>query len=116
MTKHGLSFKPHIRVIEPVGFFEMLELERRCRFVVTDSGGVQKEAFFFAKPCITLRDQTEWVETVRSGWNIITGVDGKRIRTAFNNVRVPDERPQFYGDGTAGRQMLEILSDQFKNL
>jgi len=112
LSQHGLAFKSHILVIEPVGFYEMLELEKRCRLVVTDSGGLQKEAFFFAKPCITLRDQTEWVETVSSGWNVLTGADAERIRTAFANTRSPEDRPGFYGDGTAGRKMLQIITKQ----
>ena len=109
---HGLAFESHIEVIEPVGFFEMLELERMCSFVVTDSGGVQKEAFFFGKPCITLRGQTEWIETVSSGWNVLVDSDEERIRSAFYDIRVPDERPMFYGDGCAGSRILKILISQ----
>ena len=66
LNKYNLNFKPHISLINPVGFLDMLRLEKECSFIVTDSGGVQKEAYFFNKPCITLRDQTEWVELVES--------------------------------------------------
>ncbi len=110
LAAQGLRLAPHIRAIEPVGYLEMLALEGRCRFVVTDSGGVQKEAFFFGKPCITLRDQTEWVETVRSGWNTLTGADPARIRGAFHSVRAPGERPAFYGDGDSGSRIFSILA------
>jgi len=109
VAAQGLRLAPHIRAIEPVGFLEMLALESRCRFIVTDSGGVQKEAFFFGKPCITLRDQTEWVETVQSGWNTLTGADPERIRQAFERLRIPAERPAFYGDGDSGSKILFII-------
>jgi len=109
VAQQGLRLADHIRVTEPVGFFEMLELEGRCRFVVTDSGGVQKEAYFFGKPCITLRDQTEWTETVETGWNVLTGADTERIRAAFAAVRSPSARPDLYGDGNAGGKILEAL-------
>ncbi|MBN1837569.1 MAG: UDP-N-acetylglucosamine 2-epimerase (non-hydrolyzing) [Spirochaetales bacterium] len=109
LAQQDLRFADHVRLVEPVGFFEMLELERRCRFVVTDSGGVQKEAYFFGKPCITLRDQTEWTETVATGWNVLTGADTERIRAAFAAVRRPSARPDLYGDGNAGSKILEAL-------
>ena len=109
LAGQGLRFEGHVSMVEPVGFFEMLELERRCSLVVTDSGGVQKEAFFFGKPCITLRDQTEWTETVDSGWNVLTGADSDRIRRAFAGVRTPSERPNLYGDGDSGKRILDTL-------
>jgi UDP-GlcNAc3NAcA epimerase len=109
LAAQGLTMAPHIRAIEPVGYLEMLALETRCRFVVTDSGGVQKEAFFFGKPCITLRERTEWVETVQSGWNTLAGADPVRIRRAFQNLRAPAKRPAFYGDGDAGSKILSTL-------
>lgn len=105
----GLQFGKHILVTEPVGFFEMLHLEERCRFIVTDSGGVQKEAFFFGKPCITLRNETEWVETVESGWNTLVGADADKIRKAFGNLHLPPTKPSFYGRGDAAVKMLEII-------
>ncbi len=109
IARTGLELRPHVRVIEPVGFFEMLHLEDRCRFIVTDSGGVQKEAFFCGKPCITLRDQTEWVETVESGWNTLTGANRETIRQAFVDLKIPAIRPSFYGGGDAGQKMLDLL-------
>ena len=110
LASRGLSLAPHIRTVEPVGYLEMLALESRCRFVVTDSGGVQKEAFFFGKPCITLRDRTEWIETVQSGWNTLAGADPARIRRAFESLQVPSVRPAFYGDGDSGSRILSILT------
>jgi UDP-GlcNAc3NAcA epimerase len=112
LAHQKLRLAGHVRLIEPVGFFEMLELERRCRFVVTDSGGVQKEAYFFGKPCITLRDQTEWTETVESGWNVLTGANRERIREAFAGVPLPAERPDLYGDGNSGARILDTLVEE----
>jgi UDP-GlcNAc3NAcA epimerase len=109
LDRWGLSFKPHVVLIEPVGFFQMLRLEEICDFIVTDSGGVQKEAYFFKKPCITLRDETEWVETVQSGWNTLAGADERIIAEAFRHLAVPASSPAFYGDGTTGRKVLEHL-------
>jgi UDP-GlcNAc3NAcA epimerase len=105
----SLTFGRHILMTDPVGFFEMLLLEEHCRFIITDSGGVQKEAIFFGKPCITLRDQTEWVETVESGWNTLVGANADKISQAFRNLHVPPTTPSFYGKGDSGVKMLEII-------
>jgi UDP-GlcNAc3NAcA epimerase len=109
LAGQGLRLASHILAIEPVGFLEMLALESRCRFIVTDSGGMQKEACFLSKPCITLRDQTEWVETVQTGWNTLVGADPQKIRRAFERVRAPAKLPDFYGDGDAGSKILSLL-------
>ena len=112
LTEYDLKFKSHVKVIDPVGYFGMLELEMNCSCIVTDSGGVQKEAFFLKKPCITLRDQTEWVETVEIGWNTLAGTDPYKIVRAVENAAVPDTWPAFYGDGHCGEKILKILSDR----
>ena len=77
-------------------------------------GGVQKEACFFGVPCITLRRETEWVETVSSGWNTLTGVDEGMIRRAFESWHPQGERPALYGDGHAAEQICEILFRELK--
>ncbi len=109
----GLSLKPHIQVIPPQGYLNMIQMENRCRFILTDSGGVQKEAWFFQKPCITMRDQTEWVETVSAGGNTLAGADKEKIIQAIHNVMegkaVPRKWPSLYGSGNTGREILEIL-------
>jgi UDP-GlcNAc3NAcA epimerase len=106
----GISFGPHVRLVEPVGYLDMLELEDACEAVITDSGGVQKEAYFAAKPCFTLRDRTEWIETVESGWNRLFGIgDLKGIGQALRAPAPPGVPARLYGDGMAGVKMLETL-------
>lgn len=91
------------RITGPVSFLEMVALEKACHLVMTDSGGVQKEAFYFKKPCIILRPETEWVELVECGAAIVTDADENRIKTAFEQLTSKKDLtfPQFYGDGNA---------------
>jgi UDP-GlcNAc3NAcA epimerase len=103
----------NLRLIEPVGYLDMLILERNARLVLTDSGGMQKEAFFFAVPCVTLRPETEWTETVDAGWNIIAGVTPEGISRAVNETIWPTEPPaQIFGDGNAAERIVERLVEQ----
>jgi UDP-GlcNAc3NAcA epimerase len=101
----------NIIITEPVGYLEMMYLLENCRLVMTDSGGLQKEAFFFKKPCITLRDETEWVELAEHGYNLVCGADTEKIFAAFVELR--DQRHSFnatlYGDGKAGEKIVRIL-------
>lgn len=111
LKEFGLKLSPHIKVIEPVSYFEMITLLSYCSFMVTDSGGLQKEAFFAKKPCVTLREQTEWVETVKSGWNHLTGTNQEKIINALNNINNTDkEYLSYYGNGKAGVKMLHELA------
>ena len=111
ISKLGIKLEKHVNVIDPVGFFDMLYLEENCSFVLTDSGGVQKEAFFFRKPCITLRDQTEWIETVETGWNVLVGADKNKIISAVENVCIPNTWPELYGNGQSGELIVrEIIN------
>lgn len=111
LDKANLRFASHVLMMDPVGYFEMLCLEDDCAFVVTDSGGVQKEAFFFDKPCITLRDSTEWVELVECGWNTLAGADETKILTAMDQIAVPNNaKPPLYGDGNTARKILNYLA------
>jgi UDP-GlcNAc3NAcA epimerase len=100
-----------IDIVEPVGYFEMLALLKSCRAVLTDSGGLQKEAYFFGKPCITLRDETEWVELVACGSSRLAGADSGRIVAAVQELeRTARHVPQpLYGEGDAGVRIAELL-------
>ena len=99
-----------VRPIEPVGYLEMVALEDAARAVLTDSGGVQKEAFFLRRPCITLRDETEWTETLAGGWNQLVGGDGRGLRQALD--RLPDTPADLsqFGDGRAADRMAALLT------
>lgn len=100
----------NIRLIDPVGYLDMLRLEQSARLIMTDSGGVQKEAFFLAVPCITLRPETEWVETAQSGWNRVIGTDPSRINEAVHKAGWPaGEPPPVFGDGRAGEHIVNLL-------
>ncbi len=112
LDEAGLILKQHVHVIEPIGYLEMLALEMKATAIITDSGGVQKEACFMQKPCITLRDETEWVETVKYGWNTLTGADKNKIIKAVNELKIPNEPSNLYGDGNAAPQILELLSKE----
>jgi len=108
-----LSECPDVRIIPPVSFLEMILLEKNCRLIVTDSGGVQKESHFFKKPCIVLRKETEWIELVNNGSAKLVDADPVRIKTEFLNfMNSPDilKYPGFYGDGKTAEFILkEIL-------
>jgi UDP-GlcNAc3NAcA epimerase len=106
ITAFGLSIPENVRVLEPVGFRAMLQLERNARCLATDSGGVQKEAFFMHRPCITMRDETEWTELVDSGWNVLVGANAKSIMKAIANATEPSAWPSFYGDGKASDKVV----------
>ena len=105
----GIGAASNIMAIEPVSYLEMLALESHARAVLTDSGGVQKEALWLAVPCITMRDETEWVETVQCGWNTLTGTDPDRIIAALQSPAPLAAPPQIYGDGHAAERIASIL-------
>ncbi len=109
-AKTGIEPGANVLVIDPVGYLEMLVLEENAEAIVTDSGGVQKEAYFAGKPCITLRDRTEWTETVQAGWNVLVGTDKQAIAEAMCNFRPKGERPELFGDGHAAERVVEALS------
>lgn len=110
LVQHGLSpDQGNLRLIEPVSYLEMLVLERRARLILTDSGGVQKEAYWFAVPCVTLRDETEWVETVETGWNQVVGSDGERIIEAARGAASGAGDRDAYGDGHSAERIVEAL-------
>jgi len=98
-----LQIVPEFTLINPVGYFDMIMLLKNCELVITDSGGVQKEAFFFGKHCITLREQTEWVELVDNGFNLLVGSDSVKLKNAFEffKTKISDFSIDLYGSGKA---------------
>jgi UDP-GlcNAc3NAcA epimerase len=111
MQQHSLVTE--FETIDPVGYFDILSLLKNCRLVITDSGGMQKEAYFFSKYCLTLRDETEWVELTEQGYNTLVGVDEKKITDAFQQrVNEPFVNKQsLYGDGNASQKITRIIHE-----
>ncbi|MBN1221439.1 MAG: UDP-N-acetylglucosamine 2-epimerase (non-hydrolyzing) [Anaerolineae bacterium] len=103
----------NIKMIAPVSYLDMLALEQHARLILTDSGGVQKEAYFLAVPCATLRPETEWVETVQAGWNLLVDADLEQIVNAANNHQWPSQSPQpVFGDGRAAEKITDKLRNE----
>ena len=114
LKEFGLEGMMHssgnVRIMDPVGYFDMLVLEKNARVILTDSGGVQKEAYMFKVVCITVREETEWVETVEAGWNILAGNSLDLIPELIQKTRTePQSHPDFYGDGTAAKRIAQTL-------
>lgn len=106
----GCSPSGRLRLIDPLGYRDMLTLLRHARLILTDSGGIQKEAFFLGTPCLTLRENTEWGETVEAGWNRLIPIDRQQIETMVRSWRPNTDRPTgLFGDGQAGQKIAEIL-------
>ena len=102
----------NVKVIPPLGYLEMLKLMANSRKILTDSGGVQKEAYMLGVPCITMRENTEWVETVEDRWNVLVGVDYDKIRDAILNFEGAKERGNIFGNGKASEMICKILNDE----
>jgi UDP-GlcNAc3NAcA epimerase len=105
------GIKLSFETMNPVGYLDMIQLVKNCRLVMTDSGGLQKEAFYFKKNCITLRNETEWTELVMHGFNILAGADAKKILEAFEDMTMKDYvfKMQLYGNGCAGEKIVDFL-------
>ena len=103
-----------VEIVDPVGYLEFLELVDRARCVATDSGGVQKEAFYLDTPCVTMRDRTEWTETTDSGWNVLVGADADRIVEAVESADDLPPKPDLYGGGNAAERVVSILEDEVR--
>lgn len=104
-AKEGLVFTP------PLGYLDFLKLLRHAAAVLTDSGGVQKEAYLVEVPCLTLRESTEWVETVELGWNQLVGLDRGRVMKALQDLARPALHPELYGGGRAGQRVVEAIDE-----
>lgn len=105
-----LLASPNIRVVAPIPYLETSGLLRGARKLLTDSGGMQKEAYFFGVPCVTLRDETEWVETVDAGWNVLVGTDSTAIAEAVAAAPPKGARPSSYGNGQASEKLVAALA------
>lgn len=101
----------NLTIIQPVPFFEMLWLLKNCKMVLTDSGGVQKEAYFHGKPCVTLRDETEWVETLEHGYNALVGADSEKIVESLSHPFNTDYSKKLYGDGDTAVKIVERMGE-----
>lgn len=110
---NGIKWPDNVVIAEPLPYFTMLGCLKACSFVITDSGGLQKEAYFFGKKCVTVRDETEWVELVEAGSNKIVGADAEKIKTAINWAMLGGGMPSkdIYGDGTAGLNIVSTIID-----
>jgi UDP-GlcNAc3NAcA epimerase len=109
LASSGVEVPANVLLIDPVGYLEMLALEDAADLVLTDSGGVQKEAYFAGRPCITLRETTEWPETVEAGWNTLVGAHADAIRSALRSLRPDRPRPDLFGDGHAAERVVAAL-------
>jgi UDP-GlcNAc3NAcA epimerase len=108
VTSRGLAPGP-VRMIQPLGYLDFAALASQARVILTDSGGLQKEAYWYGIPCVTMRPSTEWKDTVEVGANILVDDDPDAIAKAATNARMPNERPQLYGDGHAADRVADVL-------
>ena len=111
LKQYGLwdKLREKVKVIPPLGYLEMLKLMAHAKKILTDSGGVQKEAYMLGVPCITMRENTEWVETIEDGWNVLVGADYEKIMDAILNFEGAKVRGNIFGTGSASQEICYIL-------
>jgi UDP-N-acetylglucosamine 2-epimerase len=110
LRREGLAFGGSVRTLPPLGYLEFTALLRAARVLLTDSGGAQKEAYLHGVPCVTLRDRTEWTETVTAGWNRLVGDDAERLREAVAAAAPGPARAPLYGDGHAAERSADLVA------
>jgi UDP-N-acetylglucosamine 2-epimerase len=108
----NIRLAPHVQLIDPVGYVDMVALAGSARMILTDSGGLQKEAYWLRVPCVTLRNETEWVETVDAGWNTLAGSDARSIIDAVQRFNPAGPRPALYGQGAAAAACVDLLGSE----
>jgi UDP-GlcNAc3NAcA epimerase len=109
IEREGLELEPHIRLTEPLSYLELASLASQARVVITDSGGLQKEAYWYGVPCVTVRPSTEWVDTVAMGANVLVDDDPDALVDAVANATLPQRLPVLYGDGHASERIVQVL-------
>jgi UDP-GlcNAc3NAcA epimerase len=109
LASNRLLLAPHIRLLDPLGYLDFAALGSQARAIVTDSGGLQKEAYWYGVPCVTMRPSTEWADTVELGANTLVDDDPDRIVAAVSDARMPDHRPPLYGDGHASERIAGLI-------
>jgi UDP-N-acetylglucosamine 2-epimerase len=110
LDTHAIELGPNVHAIEPLGYLEMLALVAGAGRVVTDSGGLQKEAYWLRVPCVTLRANTEWVDTVHAGANtLVDPAEPSGLQAALDAARFPADAPELYGDGHASERIAALL-------
>ncbi len=116
LNKYGLAKKlersQNVRLINPIGYLDFLQLMANASKILTDSGGIQKESYILKVPCITLRENTEWVETINEGWNVLVGTDIDKLIDAIQNFKPTKRTKKLFGDGKASLKISEILGKQ----
>lgn len=114
MAREGITLPANIRPVEPLGYFDILALQEGARAIATDSGGIQKEAYLLETPCVTLRDETEWTETVALGWNVLVGANEAAIAAALADPPRGEGHPPVYGDGNAAARILDAIESSLE--
>lgn len=117
LKQYGLwdKLREKVKLIPPLGYLEMLKLMAHAKKILTDSGGMQKEAYMLGVPCITMRENTEWVETIEDGGNVLVGADYEKIMDAILNFEGGNANGKVFGDGTASQEICYILNKSFKD-
>jgi UDP-GlcNAc3NAcA epimerase len=110
IQEDGLAFGDHVRLIEPLSYLELASLASQARVIVTDSGGLQKEAYWYGVPCVTVRPSTEWIDTVAVGANVLVDADSDALAAAVKTASMPANRPVLYGDGHASERIAQVLA------
>jgi len=112
IERERIALAPHVELVEPLGYLELAALASQARAIVTDSGGLQKEAYWYAVACVTARPSTEWVDTVAAGANVLVDDDPEALAAAVAEARFPEDAPPLYGDGHASERVAAALRDR----